>query len=509
MSIREKIINRLSGGAIEKRVKQATAEIAARYDAAIWSNARTYLPAFIQNASSDINTLSRSEILRRTRYFEKNSGVFGKVLRVLDVNVVGSGIVPTPTSSNAVWRGKALAWWSEWIEQADKTEQSSYYKLQSIAYRAENVDGDAFEHLTLNAAGRPAIDLIEGHRVGTVGVNVKAYESMGFRVIDGVVIDKNSRPVAYLVADEFDGTVVNSIPASQIVKHFSRKRAGQYRGISIMHAAIIDLHDSDDLQKYEMRAAKDAASISKTIETAAGAVSADGSAIGASLSNANTTDATARAQYYKQALGAETIVTNPGDKILQFESKRPSAAMSGFWEKLDKKVVQGAGISYAALVDYEGNWGGATLRACAQSDSRTYELETVEQARAAQRVWEYAIGWAIKMGELPPDAEWNKVRWHPPVRATVDVGNDSNAMIQELKGGMRTYESIYGERGDDWRDRLEQRAKEEQFIDELAEKYGVPREFIASFAQERMVLAPDGKAGAPAGSAQPTGGEGQ
>ena len=509
MTRREKLFNLLSGGAIEKGVKKATVEIAARYDAAFWSAARSYLPAFIQSASNDINAMSRSEILRRTRYFEKNSGVFLKILRCLDVNVIGSGIAPTPTSANTVWRAKALAWWNEWIEQADKTEQSNYYKLQSIGYRAQNVDGDAFQHLTTNAAGRPAIDIIEGHRVGTVGVDTRVYESMGFNVVDGVVLDKNRRPVAYLVADEFDQSTVTSIPASQIVKLFNRKRSGQYRGISIMHAAIIDLHDSDDLQKYEMRAAKDAASISKTIETAAGGVTLDGSSIGASLTNANLTDPTARAAYYKQALGAETIVTNPGDKIQQFESKRPSAAMSGFWEKLDKKVVQGAGISYAALVDYEGNWGGATLRACAQSDSRTYELETQDQARAAQRVWEYVIGWAITHGELPPDAEWNKVRWHPPVRATVDVGNDSNAMIQELKGGMRTYESIYGERGDDWRDRLEQRAKEEQFIDEMAAKYKVPREFIASFAQERMVLGPDGKAAAPTGGAQSTGGEGQ
>ena len=452
----------------------------------MWNEKRSYLPGFIQSAREDINSMSRLEILRCTRYFEKNSGVLLKVLRCLDVNVVGTGITPTPCSKNTEWGKSALDWWDEWATVADVTEQSDVYKLQSIGYRARNIDGDAFIELTTSAAGRPAIDIIEGHRIGNAGIVAADMESKGYKVIDGVVIDAKRRPVAYIITDEFTGKFERMVPASRMVKLFNRKRSGQYRGISVLHAAILTLHHLDDLQNYEMDAAKDAASKANIFKTPAGAVSAE-EVIGAEVnSGSSSADLSARQAQYRKALSGETLVLQPGEEMSQFESKRPSAAMTGFWDKLDEKIVQGAGISYAALIDYRGNWGGATLRAVVQSDNRTYELETIEEAKGWQKVWDYVIGWAIQNRELKPDAEWRKVRWHRPRGATVDVGNDSAAMLNELKAGARTYETIYGESGEDWRERIEQRAKEEAFIQELAQKYNIERSSIASFAQQSL-----------------------
>ena len=478
MSIRAKVLNWVAGKEI--------AAIRARYEAAYWNQARSYLPGFVQSAREDISSLPRQEILRRTRYFEKNSGVFAKVLRCLDVNVIGSGITPTPTGSDTEWNKAALDYWNEWVSVADVTEQSDYYKIQSIGYRGQNVDCDSFRRHVFNAAGRPAIEVIEAHRCGTGGVDIRDLESRGFKVVDGVVLDSFRRPAAYLVADDFDGKNVSFVPASQMVHLFNRKRAGQYRGISIMHAAILDLHDLDDLQKYEMRAAKDAAAISRIIKTTSGGATVDGETIGAPLNVGQNTDPAQRAAYYRQAIGGEVLIPQAGDEITQFESKRPSAATSGFWEKLDEKIVQGAGVSYAALCDYRGNWGGATLRAVVTSDNRTYELETIDQSRAAQKDWEFVTKWGMDRGELKKSPEFKKVRWHPPRRATVDIGNDSKAMLAELQAGARCYDTTYGESGEDWKERLTQRAIEEQFIEQLAEKYGVDRQYISSFAQERM-----------------------
>lgn len=483
MNRRAKIADWLSGGELTK--------IKARYEASLWNNSRSYLPGNLQSAREDISALPRQEIMRRVRYFEKNASVQLKALRCLDVNVVGAGITPTPLAADPKWRKLALAWWNEWVPYADKTEQSDYYKLQSIAYRAEIIDGDSYLDLTLNAANRPAIDIIEAHRVGNGNVDIRDIERLGFKVVDGIIIDSFRRPSAYIVADDFSGADVQMIPVSRMVKLFNRKRAGQYRGISAFHAAVLDLHDKDDLQKYEMRAAKDGSAKANIFETPAGGVTVE-SDVGASLNTAQGTDPTQRLAYYRQAIAGETLVLQPGEKMTQFESKRPSAAMSGFWDKLDRKIAQAIGISYAALVDYEGNWGGATLRAVVQSDARVYELETNDQACASQRVWEYAIGWAIQHGELPANADRNKVRWHPPRRATVDVGNDSKAMIEEVKGAFRTYRDTHGEKGEDWEEQFEQRAIEEAKIDELAKKYGVSPARIASFAQERLAgIAPD------------------
>lgn len=469
-------------------LKKEVAQIQARYEAAYWNLNRSYLPGFIQSAHEDINALSRQEILRRVRYFEKNSNVLSKVLTILDVNVVGAGIVPTPATSNVTWNKSALEWWTEWSQGADVTGMRTIPQCQSIVFRGQNVDGDHGLELTETPSGRPAVALVEGHRINSLGYDSEFIDAQGFRVVDGVLVDKRTgRPMAYLVSDEFDKSSVRPIPNSRFVHFLRQRRAGQYRGITIFHAAIVDLHDSDDLQKFEMLAAKVASSRAEYIKTAQGSITPSEPMIGRSLQLAPATGNSAdREKYYAQAFGGESKVLFPGDDVTQARSDRPSAAISGFWDRLDNKIVQGAGVSYAALVDYRGNWGGATLRAAVQSDNRLYELNTIEQAIGWQKVWEYAIGWAIQHGELAPNVEYRKVRWHPPRRATVDIGHESQAMLAELQAGAKTYQDVYGELGEDWKDRLAQRAEEEAYIDQLAKEKKIPREWIASFAQERM-----------------------
>lgn len=493
MSLRSRLVNWIAG--------KELAALQARYDAAYYSPARSWLPASIQGAREDINAMSRQEILRRVRYFEKNSNVMKKALSILSVNVVGTGINPTPATGDDAWNEAALEWWQKWSLVADVTGTATIPEMQDIAYRAQNVDGDHGLELTLSDQGRPAINLVEAHRITTAGLDVKRLESQGYTVVDGVLLDARGKPLAFTVASDFDQAKVSVIPASNFVLFYTKKRAGQYRGISLFDGAILDLHDLDDLQKFEMLAAKDAASTSKVVQTAAGGTSVGGEGIGRSLTQQPTTTAGDPAEYYLKAFGGETRYTRPGDKFEQFKTERPSAATTGFWDKLENKFVQGSGLSYAALCDYRGNWGGATLRAAVTSDNRLFSLRTTEQARRWQKVWEYAIGWAIQAGELKPNPDFNCVRWHPPRRTTVDIGNESAAMINELRTGLRTFEATYGEAGDDWRERLEQRAIEEAYIDELAEKYDVSAVRISSFAQERMTEAaqptPSGAEGEP------------
>lgn len=471
------------------------AAINARYEAAYWTKARSYLPGFIQAAREDMNSLSRQEVLRRARYFEKNSNVMKKALTILEVNVVGAGIWPMPFTAHAEWNKQALDWWTAWSESADITGEQNVAQMQTVAFRGQNVDGDLGAELLFDAYGRPAIELVEGHRISGSGLDARQLRSLGYRLDDGVVTDTRGRALQYCV-HAGDGES-RMIPASRFVLFFTRKRAQQVRGMSLFESAVLDLHDLDDLQKFEMLAAKDAASISKIINSAAGGATADGDLIGAPLAPADGQQAGQRDAYYREALGAETIYTLPGDTYQQFRSDRPSAATTGFWEKLETKFVQGTGLSYAALSDYKGSWGGATLRAAVAADNRLFALRTAEQARRWQRVWEFAVGWAMQAGELPFNAEFRKVRWHPPRRTTVDIGHESKALLAELQAGLETYEDAYGELGEDWRVQLEQRAKEEAFIAALAAKYNVRREFIASFAQERVTASADSVPAAP------------
>jgi len=59
-------------------------------------------------------------------------------------------------------------------------------------------------------------------------------------------------------------------------------------------------------------------------------------------------------------------------------------------------------------------------------------------------------------------------------------------MLDELQAGARTYNAIYGESGEDWREQFRQRAIEEKETDMLAKEFGIDRNRIASFAQQSL-----------------------
>lgn len=168
--------------------------------------------------------------------------------------------------------------------------------------------------------------------------------------------------------------------------------------------------------------------------------------------------------------------------------------MRDFWQYLERKVCQGVGISAAAVLDYEGGWSGAALRGAITCDNRFYEVRTTSLIPALNRVYRWALGWAIQNKDdaalASPPADFTKARWQPPRRATVDIGRDSNALIQELRGGVRTYRDVLGEQGADWREVLTQRAAEAAFIQKLAEDHKIPVQLIASLdAGERSAAA--------------------
>lgn len=484
------------------------AEVQARYEAALFYGNRTYMPGSVQSARQDIDSGSRQEIVRRTRIFEKNNALVAKILDTLEINVVGTGINPTPASSDPEWNKRALEWWDGWAQNADLTSRQDLYSLQRIGFRAQNVDGDHFIYLTEGETGRPRLQMVEAHRVSSYG-DPRTWERQGYVVADGMLLDSRGRPQIYVVADEFDASRVIGVPVERMVHMVDYKRAAQYRGISIFHAAIAYIHDLDDLKKFEMMAAKDAASISKIIESAEGSEDMAGTQAGRALRAArgNGTPDNTRDEYYRTNFGAETRMLKQGDKYIEWATKRPSAAMQWFWEDIAHMACQSAGISFASVSDYKNVGQGTALRAVITSDNRSYELHTKTQARHWHRVWQYAIGWAADHGEVPAlPKDWLNVRWHPPRRASVDSGRDIIGQIAEIKAGTKTYEGTYGESGEDWKERLEQRAKEEQWINQLADKYQVEREDIASLdANERAMAGQqngdngNGGGGTPAG----------
>lgn len=464
----------------------------ARYEAGqMGGKNRSWLPGYVQDARQDLTPGERIEMVRKARYFEQNNATMQKILDLIEVNVVGTGVHVTPASSDAAWNARALAWWQEWCRFADLTSRQSFETLQALVARAQAVDGEIFIWLTEgepDAQGRsfPRIQLIETHRVCDAKLPAQ-YSKEGYNQFDGILSDARGRPVFYIVTNDADAfskaspKSVALIPAEQMVHVFEPSRPSQPRGATLFHACLPDLHDLDDLQQYEMLASKDAASRANIVKTASGEMPNDGTIIGQTeqIPGPNG-ELVEKVAYYQSAFGGKTVVMQHDDEFQQSTALRPTSAQQEFWKILERKVCRGTGISYAALTDYEGNWGGAALRGALASDNRFYDVRTKTLVTSFQRIWDYVIGTQVRQGGAlaGAPADWRKTSWQSPRRATVDIGRESKAILDELEAGVRTERDVQGELGLDWNEVQAQRLAEVRrrlaAAKVLAAEFGLP-----------------------------------
>ena len=438
----------------------------ARYEGARHSTSRSTLHGSVQAARYDIDPYTRYELVRRSRYFERNNAFVNRLADLFEQYTVGQGLAFFPASQDTAWNASALQYWRDWTKFADLSSRLSFGTLQGVIARSLFVDGEIFVLLTRGETGNPRIQLIESHRVETPP------DAKG-NVIDGVEIDSRGRPVAYHIATEDARKVKTySRAAAEFVVHiFEPGRPGQYRGLPALYPVMNDLHDLDDLQLLEMQAAKDAAQVQRVIKTAEGEVSDDDLIRGTVTGSDNVE----RSSYYKDVFQGSAVVLKHGDEFQQFAVERPSAATSGYWDYLTAKVCAGVGIPKEIVLP--SSMQGTSIRSVLDIANAFFRSRSSVIADHLKRVYEYVIEVGIQTDPTlqPSPSDWYRSSYRSPRAINVDVGRNSAAAVAEFKTGMRTLQSIYAETGEDWREQLRQKAAEINYARDLAEEFSIDR----------------------------------
>ena len=104
-----------------------------------------------------------------------------------------------------------------------------------------------------------------------------------------------------------------------------------------------------------------------------------------------------------------------------------------------------------------------------------------------KRIYAYVMGWARYTQPLLVDApaDWQKVRIAPPRAVNVDVGRNSQALLQEISAGTSTFSRAYSSLGLDWREELRQKAEESRYIRDLAKEFDVDPAEISNIQVDR------------------------
>ena len=408
--------------------------------------------AYPTDAKNELTPYTRSELVRRARYLEKNSGHIRGTLRDMKVYGIGDGIRPNAKSPNSDWNRNAEEYFRSWSRKCDVTNRFSFREVQGLVSRAIDVDGEIFAVKTYDAQKRPKIQVLETHRL--------AGECREEGAQSGIKFGRFGEPLFYYFKSS-DDAPIRKIPAYAVLHIFEPERASCIRAFPGIQHSILDVLDRNEILSLEKHKVKLISDIARIITSENSNI--DDSDFSINSENCEIRETNPRD--IEKKFGGKSFRLNPGEKIEAFESNIPSPTFSGFLAELQRSGSLGV-LPYEFAVD-PSSVGGAGVRLILSKAQRYIDDRgrTLDE-RLNYPVWMFVIGHAIKTGELENQTGWHKVAWTHPKRATVDAGREEQRL--NVEAGLKTLENAYSELGLDFEDEMQTRASNARHIMRLA-----------------------------------------
>lgn len=436
------------------------------YEAANYSSRRSRVPgAAPTDAKKELTPYARRELVRKSRYLNKNSGFAREVVGDMAIYSTGDGIRPQAQTEDPEWNRAAEEYFKRWSSRPEVTNRFSFEECQNLVCRGVDVDGEYFVLKIRDRFGRARIQLVESHRVGSGADDTES--------IDGVLFDAFGAPLAYMIQQ--DDSSYLPVYANAVMHIFEPEFASGARSHPTMQHSINHILDEMEMLALEKHAVKDNQDVSRIIKRESGTLEDDGDfRVSPDTGEAaDQSDPTA----IQRITGGKVLALKPGESMDSFQSNRPSPVFTGFLEHLKRDSSAGV-LPYEFVLD-SSKVGGAGVRLIvAKADRRFSYRQLILIQRFLKPSWGWVIGDAIDRGELVPMKSWNKVAWVTPRRVTTDAGREAESHRKDVEMGLLTFSDHFAEMGMDFREEIERRAQDAKEILEMARRYGVPVDML-------------------------------
>lgn len=336
-------------------------------------------------------------------------------------------------------------------------------------------DGDIGVLFTETEDGYPQFQRILGHRIGsgedTAGT-VKAGPYRGLRIIQGVILNENDRPVAYRILGDTRKEDVD-VSARDMAFLFDPDSCDQIRGLPVLTHAITDLLDLMTTQGMEKQAAALASAIG-LVEYNDSGTSEDFMAM-ADKNDGQPLEPISHKSFFGGMV--KYFRANSGGKVDSIKTDRPSGAWDTFMSRLIRNAC--AGVPWP----YELAWSPAELSGTnarlvlSQAQKATEDRQSLIEP-VARRMIGYAIAKLVNIGRLPPSKDWWRWTFTKPPRLIIDYGRDKRADREDWTAGIQNLTDILTDLGIDLEDHYRKRAYEivlrKRIADEVEAETGYP-----------------------------------
>ncbi len=401
-----------------------------------WSRQRGDANAVTGRALVDLRTHAR-DLVRNNAWAKRGQ-------RVIANNMVGWGIVPKPTGGDAQAAGELWKAWADSTE-CDSEGRLSFYAMQHQIARSIVESGEV---LIRRRRRRPTdgltiplqLQVLESDFLDT---NKEALTSLsGGPIVQGVELDLLGRRSAYWLfpthpgSSNSSGEVSRRIDAADIIHVFEPDRPGQYRGISWLAAAIVNLKDLDEYEDAELVKQKIAACFAAFVTD-----TGDGVTVGApELPDGTASDTV-------ETFEPGTIQRLPPGKEVTFGNP-PSVTEGTFAARNLRRVAAGLGVTYEDLTgDYsQVNFSSARMSRIAHYANVRHWQWDMMIPLMCNGVWAWAMEAALESGGLlkAPRADWTA----PPM-PMIEPDKEGLAYQRLVRNGTMTPSEMVREQGGD------------------------------------------------------------
>ncbi len=417
------------------------------YEGSRWSPNRSWIWFPLQDAKHDLDRFTRYELNKHARYLYKNSTLIRGLIARLVTLTVGSGFHPVFKSiKNPDWALKAQAWWEKRKKNIHLTHRCSFSQYQRAIARARFVDGEAFSIKTFsNRTYQDCVQGVESDRCSSMA-DASATNDNAASKVDGIDLDGDGAVAAYY----FRGAS-HTYTADEVVHHYTPGRVGQYRGETILAAAINTARDVDDILALEKQSVKNASSRKDVIETNSGEIDPEMARLlrygpnqpGGQFPTIFSLpeDDRTKSDYYRIGFGADSVVLKAGDKYSLVKPDRPGSAWTGFMEFLSNTICLSTEMPPSVILPIDV--GGTDIRRDLDIAQRVVGPWQYDIACELEEIVMYLAEGEIYDGALTgaPD-DWT-LTWHFPQKINVD----RSKVLDDLKlvqAGLMSWEEFHG-----------------------------------------------------------------
>lgn len=438
----------MPGLALKRERLYASRDLRAEYAAARHSRSNDgwYTPS----TSANSEVAGGLVMLRdRARSMVRDNPYGERINTVWRAHLVGDGIVAEPATDDDALNDKLRDAFLAFEDECDADGLNDLYGLQGLSADATVVDGEVLARLRTRRISDGfrvpfQVQLLEADHLDHTKNLFD--ERTGRATIMGIQLSPLGQREGYWLWRNHPGDNIFAfqresvfVPADQVVHMFRRRRPGQMRGVTWLHAILNtgrDLDDSSDARRFKMK-----------VENCLSLI-VSGSDPESPLGKTSTKTRGDGSTFTQEELAPGMIKYVDGDNVTVVN---PSSAggHDGVILQAQQEIAIGAGITYDQLTGDLSRNNFASLRAGKIEFRR--DLSQIQWQMMVpmfcQPIWNRFVVMGSAAG-LWPAGNW-KAQWMPPRNEPIDPKKDTDAEETDVADGFESWSEVVRRRGKD------------------------------------------------------------